>query len=118
MNEATVAARIGARRTTMRNMTLSIPHQLTRAEARQRVEQLVTQLKHQHGNLLGRAEETWTGDTLSFRAAPMGMSVSGQLFVEDQAVRVEVALPWALAMLAGNMRQSIEQEGRKLLAQR
>jgi hypothetical protein len=45
----------------------------------------------------------------------MGMSISGKVHVEDQAVRVEVVLPWVLATLARSVTQSIEQEGRKLL---
>jgi hypothetical protein len=35
--------------------------------------------------------------------------------VEEQVVRVEVPLPWPLTMLAGNVKQVLEQEGRKLL---
>jgi hypothetical protein len=45
----------------------------------------------------------------------MGMSISGNLRVEDQAVILEVTLPWALATLAKTATQTIEQEGRKLL---
>jgi putative polyhydroxyalkanoate system protein len=99
-------------------MTVSIPHQLSRAEARKRVEEMIAQLQRQYSSMVSLVEEKWVGDTLHFSMAAMGMTVSGQVFVEDQAVRLEMALPWALSMLAGSMRQSIEQEGRKLLSQR
>jgi hypothetical protein len=35
--------------------------------------------------------------------------------VEDQAVRLDIPLPWPLRMLAAGIKQRIEQEGRKLL---
>ena len=43
------------------------------------------------------------------------MNTSGQVFVEDQVVRLDIPLPWPLSMLAGGVKQRIEQEGRKLL---
>lgn len=38
--------------------------------------------------------------------------------VEERAVRVEVELPRLLAKLAGGIKQSLEQQGRKLLSAR
>jgi putative polyhydroxyalkanoate system protein len=95
---------------------MSIPHQLTRAQARQRVEQMVTDLQSQYGAMVGNFENRWDGDTLEFRLGVTGINVSGHVYVEDQVVRVDVPLPWPLAMFAGTMRQRIETEGRKLLA--
>jgi putative polyhydroxyalkanoate system protein len=102
----------------MPNLTMSIPHQLPRPEARQRVERLIADLKQQYGGTVGRLEERWTGDRLDFTISAMGISVPGHVDVEDQAVKVEVVLPLALAMLAGGVRQTIEQEGRKMLGNR
>ena len=98
----------------MANLTMSIPHQLPRAEAKRRVEELVRQFEQQSG--LGHVTQRWEGDTLHFTLSAMGMSASGQVFVEDQAVRLDVALPWPFSMLAGNLKKQIEQEGRKLLS--
>ncbi len=99
----------------MSNLTVSIPHQLTRVEAKQRVEQLIDQFRQQYGNL-GHIERRWDGDTLHFTLSAAGMTHAGQAFVEDQVVRVEIALPWPLAMLAGNLQKQLEQEGRKMLS--
>jgi putative polyhydroxyalkanoate system protein len=101
----------------MPNITLSLPHQLPRAEAKKRVEELVGQFHQQVGGM-GRLEETWTGDTMAFTFSVAGTAVTGKVFVEDQAVRMEVNLPWALAMFAGGIKQRIEQEGRKMLGHR
>jgi putative polyhydroxyalkanoate system protein len=99
----------------MPNLTVSIPHQLSRQEARRRVEELVANLQRQYGGMASRVEQNWTGDTMNFAVSAMGMSVTGEVVVADDVVRLDVALPFALAMLAGNVKQQIEEEGRKLL---
>jgi putative polyhydroxyalkanoate system protein len=99
----------------MSRLTVSIPHKLSRAEARRRIQEQVDQLQAQHGSPLSRLEQRWTGDTLDFTVVALGQAVTGQIFVEDQAVRLEVVLPWMLAMLANVFKPKIEQQGRKLL---
>src|SRR5262249_38974678 len=100
---------------TMPDLTVSIPHQLTRPEAKRRIEEGIAKLRRQHGDTLGQLSGTWNGDTMDFTLRVMATTVPGQLHVEDQVVRINVALPWALAMLAGGVKPMIEQEGRKLL---
>jgi putative polyhydroxyalkanoate system protein len=99
----------------MQNLTMSIPHRLTRAEARRRIEDGVAQLKRQYGGTLGNLDEHWTGDTMAFTLTVTGVTLSGHVYVEDQVVRLDMPLPWPLAMLAGGVKQQIEQQGRKLL---
>src|SRR4051794_9918048 len=85
----------------MQNLTASIPHRLGRDEARRRIQGEIAKLRQQHGSLLHNVQEDWTGDRLDFAASAMGQSIRGHALVEDQAVQVEVELPWLLAMLAG-----------------
>jgi putative polyhydroxyalkanoate system protein len=99
----------------MPNFTMSIPHQLTRAEAKRRIQEGITQAQQHYGSVIGPVEQRWNGDTLDVTAGPLGQRVSGQIFVEDNVVRVEVALPWMLAMLAGTVRHHLEQRGRAAL---
>jgi hypothetical protein len=101
---------------TMPDLTAQIPHQLTRAEAKRRLQDELKRLRQQTGGLLGKLEETWTGDTMDFSAHLMGQSISGHLAVEDKVVHLEVALPWLLSLLAGPVKQRIEQEGGQLLS--
>jgi putative polyhydroxyalkanoate system protein len=98
----------------MANLKISIPHQLTREEAKRRVGELVRQFQQQYGGL-GQVTQRWEGDTMHFTLAMAGMTTTGQVFVEDQAVRLDIPLPWPLSMLAGSVQQRIEQEGHKLL---
>jgi putative polyhydroxyalkanoate system protein len=102
----------------MQNLTINIPHQLSREEARRRIQGQIDQLRQQHGGMLSRLEDRWTGDRLDFTAAAMGVTVSGWAVVEDNVVRLEVVLPWLLAALAGPVKQRIEQQGRNLLGHR
>jgi putative polyhydroxyalkanoate system protein len=102
----------------MPNLTVSIPHQLPREEAKRRVEELVANLQRQYGGMASRVQQNWTGDTLNFAVSAMGVSVTGEVRVTDEAVHLEVVLPFALAMLAGGVKQQIEDEGRKLLSVR
>ena len=101
----------------MPDMTLSIPHQLTRAEAKRRIQEQIADLRRQHGHLLTNLQEKWTDDTLKFSATAAGQSVSGQLTVEERVVHLRVALPWLLSMLAGTIKHRIEAEGGKVLGQ-
>jgi putative polyhydroxyalkanoate system protein len=99
----------------MAPLTIVIPHQLTKAEARQRIESHFTQLLGQYGSSLDHLEHHWNGDALDFQAGVMGMTITGKLQVEDQAVRVEIVLPWVLTTMSKSISQTIDQEARKLL---
>src|SRR5262249_14106456 len=100
------------------NLTLSIPHRLTRAEVKRRILDQAAQFKRQCGAMISNIEEHWTGDTMEFKLTVTGVTLTGHVYVEDQAVRLDLPLPWPLAMLAGGVKQQIEQQGRKLLGSR
>ena len=100
----------------MSNLTASVPHSLTRAEAKRRIQGQIGTLGHQHGSPFSGLRETWTGDRMDFAATAMGQLISGHLTVDDHTVQVEVALPWILNMLAGAVRQGIEQKVKQVLA--
>ena len=106
----------GPEKQIMANVTVSIPHQLTRAEAKRRIQEGVSKMRQQGGSPLSSLKETWTGDTLDFSGYALGQNFTGRLFVEDQAVRIEVALPAFFSMLADVLKPTIEQRGRQLLA--
>jgi hypothetical protein len=102
----------------MPDITLSVPHQLSREEAKRRIQDEITKVQEQYANKIGRLEQQWQGDILNFSVAAMGVAVSGKLIVEDHQVWVTVAVPWPLALLAGGVKQTIEQRGRLLLGHR
>lgn len=99
----------------MPNLTVSVPHQLTRAEAKRRIQEGISDLHRQQAALLGGVHETWNGDAMNFSGGVMGQSISGWINVEDREVRVEVVLPGLLGMVAAALKPQIERQGQKLL---
>src|SRR5262249_32763094 len=100
----------------MSNMTVSIPHRLGRAEAKRRIQDQIAQLGQRQGSLLlSSLEQRWSGDTLDFSTVVIGQRLTGQRSVKAEAGRLEVVLPWMLALLAGPVKERIEKQGRDLL---
>jgi len=74
-------------------------HNLGRAEARKRVDKIADSLSSKYGLSL-----SWEGDALKFS----GSGVNGRIDVSDQSIDVDVTLGFALMMLEGAIRTSIE----------
>lgn len=98
-------------------VTVSIPHDLGRAEARRRIDEGVGRLIHQFA-AVGEVQRAWDGDTLRFSVTAMGQAISGLIEVAERDVRLEVMLPGFLAMIAGKVKGRIQKEGQILLEDR
>lgn len=99
-------------------ITVSIPHQLGRAEARRRVEagfpKFIDQLP-----LSGAAcSQRWDGDRLSFGITAMGQTLHGAIDVLDAAVTIEIELPGVLGMIAGGLQDRLRTAGQLLLTKK
>ncbi|WP_019369777.1 polyhydroxyalkanoic acid system family protein [Sphingomonas sp. ATCC 31555] len=92
-----------------------IPHQLTRADARTRIDSKIGRLADK---IPGGAtvEHRWEGDSMFFTVGAMGQTVACRLDVADSHVHVEVALPGMLALFAGKVRDLLVTQGPRLLA--
>lgn len=95
-----------------------IPHQLGLEEARRRLATGLAQLKHTFAGQFTSVEESWTGDRLDLRIAAIGQTISGTLDVAADQVRVELQLPWMLAILADKARGFLQKEGTLLLTKK
>ncbi|CAN5267528.1 polyhydroxyalkanoic acid system family protein [soil metagenome] len=95
-------------------LTVSIPHQLGRAEARRRIDDGIGKFGQQFGD---RAEFTkaWSGDVLNFTVNAMGQSITGLLDVVDDAVHIKVDLPGLLSLMSGKIKDKLRREGERLL---
>jgi hypothetical protein len=96
-------------------VTVSIPHQLGRAEAKRRVDEGFGDFSRHLGGSAGALTKSWTGDRLNFSLQALGQGISGFLDVADDVVRVEVLLPGFLAMIAGKVKGTLQKEGQLLL---
>jgi hypothetical protein len=96
-------------------VVVSIPHQLGQDEAQRRLQGGMGRLRAQFGDKLGTIEDTWSGSHADFRVSVLGQAVTGGLDVLDDQVRVEVHLPWMLAMVAEKAKGLIQKQGTLML---
>ena len=96
-------------------VVVSIPHQLGKEEALRRLQTGTGRLRSQFGDKLGTIEDTWTGDHADFRVSVLGQTVTGGLDVMPNEVRVEVNLPWMLAMVAEKAKGLIQKQATLML---
>jgi hypothetical protein len=98
----------------MPNLTVDVPHSLGAAEARRRIAAGTDRLM---GSLPGgaTAKTQWRGDRLYLAVDALGQSLTASLDVQERIVRVEVALPPALAFLAPLIETGIRRAGTELL---
>jgi hypothetical protein len=92
-----------------------IPHRLGRAEALRRLKAGLASTRPSLSRLVSVEEEVWTDDQLRFRIAALGQAASGRIDVADDHVRLEVMLPWLLALLADKIRPAIQERGALML---
>ncbi len=96
-------------------LVVSIPHSLGRAEATRRLQKGLVEARQKFGSVVGFVDETWTGDHLDFKVAAMGQTIGGRLDVADEAVRLEVDLPWILSVFAEKAKSMIQKQGTLML---
>lgn len=97
------------------SITVSIPHQLGRTEARRRIETGFAKIIHVLPGSAGTCSERWDGDRLTFGVAAMGQTISGVVSVLDHAVTMEIELPGVLGMIAGGLKGRLQKAGQLLL---
>jgi hypothetical protein len=96
-------------------LTISIPHQLGRAEARRRIESGFSNMIRQVPGGGSAFTERWDGDRLSFSIGVMGQNVTGSVDVLDTEVKMAVELPGVLGMIAGSLKGGLQRAGQLLL---
>jgi len=84
-------------------VTVMVSHHLGKAEAVRRLKEGFAQTKGQLGGMITIEQETWEGDTLRFAMRALGQTASGTVDVLEDALRIEVALPWLLAKAANRL---------------
>jgi len=95
-------------------ITVSIAHQLGRAEARRRIETgLASMIRQFPGG--GTFDQRWDGDQLSFGVGGMGQTLSGVVDVLDTEVTIRIVLPGLLGLIASSIKRRLVRAGRLLL---
>ena len=100
-------------------ITVTIPHQLGRVEARRRIDTGFAKVLHQlPGSSAGHCSERWDGDRLVFGVAVMGQTIAGAVDVLDAEVTIRIELPGVLGLIAGGVRDRLQKAGRLLLTKK
>jgi putative polyhydroxyalkanoate system protein len=99
-------------------ITVNIPHQLGRAEARRRIEAGFAKIADQLPGGVAAGSEHWDGDRLSFSLTAMGQTIAGVVDVLDAAVTIEVELPGVLGMIASGLKDRLQKAGQLLLTKK
>ena len=96
-------------------ITVTIPHQLGRAEARRRIESGFAKIVRQLPGSAASCSERWDGDRLVFAVAAVGQTLSGVIDVLDAAVTIEIELPGVLGLIAAGLKDRLAKVGQLLL---
>ena len=96
-------------------ITISIPHQLGRTEARRRIETGFASIVRQLPGGGSTRIERWDGDRLTFSFTGLGQTVSGVVDVLDAAVTLEIELPGVLGTIASSLKGRLQKAGQLLL---
>jgi hypothetical protein len=96
-------------------VTAIIAHRLGKVEAVRRVKEGFARTNGHLGARIAMEQETWEGDTLRFRMRALGQTAAASIEVLEDALRIEVSLPWLLAKAAKRLLPTLQREATLLL---
>ncbi len=98
-----------------KTLTITIPHQLGKEAARQRIDTSIAQVFEPLGRLASVERQQWAGDHLQFGIQLASHRMDGRIDVAENQVRIELDLPWLLATLGERVKGAIQKRGQILL---
>jgi putative polyhydroxyalkanoic acid system protein len=96
-------------------VTAVIGHRLGKMEATRRLKEGFARTDGHLGAMIAVEQESWQGDTLHFRMRAFGQTAAATIEVLDDALRIEVSLPWLLAQAAKRLVPILRKETALLL---
>jgi len=96
-------------------VTVIVTHHLGKAEAVRRLKDGIARTNSQLGGMIVIDQATWEGDTLRFRMRALGQTAAASIDVLDDALRIEVSLPWLLAKVAKRLIPVLREQATLLL---
>lgn len=96
-------------------VVVTLPHQLGRAEAKQRLTGGIDKLGNFVPGGAARVDSRWEGDRMHLAIGAMGQAVTGHIDVGEKQVRIELMLPPMLAAFASHIRGFLSGKGSEML---
>ena len=96
-------------------VTVIVSHRVGKVEAIRRLKEGFGHMKDSLGAMIAIEQQTWEGDTLRFHMRALGQTAAGTVQVLDDALRIDVSLPWLLARAANGLLLTLRKEATQLL---
>ena len=96
-------------------VTVIVGHHLGKGEAVRRIKEGFARTSGHLGPMIAIEQPTWEGDTLRFRMRALGQTAAASIEVLEDALRIEVSLPWLLARAAKRLLTILRKEATRLL---
>ncbi len=101
----------------MPSLALSIPNPMGQQAAAEKLKSFLGRLKERHQDKVSNLAETWVDDHhLNFSFTTYGFNISGDLAIDEDAVKMNANLPFAAMMFKGKIEQAIRDELTRLLS--
>lgn len=97
------------------SVTVIIGHRLGKGEAVRRIKEGFARTSGHLGPMIAIEQPTWKGDTLRFHMRALGQTAAASIEVLEDALRIEVSLPWLLAKAAKRLLTILRKEATRLL---
>jgi hypothetical protein len=90
-------------------LIVSIPHRLSREEAKRRIDTGIARVRPELGAFVNALDYRWQADTLHVSAQAMWQTITGRIAVLDEAVRVEIDLPWLMRLIGDTVGRQVRE---------
>lgn len=100
----------------MSKLKISVPHQLDREEAKERLENFINILKEEFGGNVQNLQENWNDYSGAFSFKAMGFAVEGDIHIEPNSVTLEGSLPMAAIPFKGKIESTVRERLQVLLS--
>jgi hypothetical protein len=96
-------------------LIVSIPHKLGRQEAKRRLDSGISRIGPELAGMVSTLDYNCDGDDLNFRAVAMWQTITGRVEVLEEAVRIEIDLPWMMRLLGDTILKQVRGRGIAML---
>lgn len=94
----------------MKTLEVRIPHTLTPAEVKQRLDRALVRARDEYADKVGQIEASWESDEkLAVDLQVMGMQIAGDVLIQPADVVVTVEIPGMAGLFAGRIREGIQE---------
>jgi hypothetical protein len=98
-----------------KSIVVTVPHNLGAQAAKKRIAEGVERLRRDYVEKLAHSEIAWTGDKADLKVVAFSQTVTAQLDVQSDLVRIEVQLPWFLAALSDKLQNVLSNSAKESL---